>query len=97
MAIGMLQANKPSEAILSALTMRHGISRRQAYRYLVQAQPHHLQPLPIPGAKAVFTVNLPRRLITQIRAHCRQQRRPISHGVAEALQQWLEREAAHGP
>jgi hypothetical protein len=89
MAIRMLQREQSSRAILSALMTGRGVSRRQAYRYLSQAQ-RELKPRPVPEAKAIFTVNLPRRLTQQIRARCRQQRRPISHLVAAALQQWLE-------
>ena len=91
MAIRMLRRNQSSNTVLSALIRQGGVSRRQAYRYLLQAQSHR-ELLPVPAAKAVFTVNLPRRLIQQVRARCRQQHRPISHVVTEVLQQWL----AHG-
>ncbi len=95
MAIRMLQQQQSSKAILSALVEFKGLSRRQAYRYLLQAQ-SNLVLRPVPQAKAVFTVNLPRPLIQRVRARCRQQRRPISHLVAEALQHWLEQPPAHG-
>jgi hypothetical protein len=94
MAIRMLRRHKSSSAVLSALIGGGGVSRRQAYRYLLQAQSSEL--LPVPGPKAVFTVNLPRRLIQQVRARCRQQRRPISHLVARVLQRWLEEPSPHG-
>jgi hypothetical protein len=35
-------------------------------------------------------------LIQQVRARCRQQRRPISHLVARVLQRWLEEPSPHG-
>ena len=95
MAIRMLQQQQSSKAILAALIKLKDLSRRQAYRYLLQAQ-NNLVLRPVPQAKAVFTVNLPRPLIQQVRARCRQQRRPISHLVAEALQHWLEQPPAHG-
>ena len=93
MAIRMLQQQQSQESILSALVTRSGVSRRQAYRYLLQAQ-SNLKPRPMPEPKRVFTVNLPRRLIQAVRIRCRQQQRPISHVVAEVLQQWLE-QASH--
>jgi hypothetical protein len=96
MAIRMLQQQQSSKAVLSALIKFKGVSRRQAYRYLRQAQ-SNLVLRPVPQTKAVFTVNLPRPLIQQVRARCRQQHRPISHLVAEALQEWLEQPPAHGP
>jgi len=95
MAIRMLQPQQSSNAVLSALMRHKGVSRRQAYRYLLQAK-HHPVLRPVPQAKAVFTVNLPRPLIQQVRARCREQRRPISHLITEVLQQWLEQPAAHG-
>ena len=95
MAIRMLQRKQSPKAILSALIRRRGVSRRQAYRYLLQAQ-SNLQLRPIPEPRTVFTVNLPRPLIQQLRRRCRQQRRPISHVVTEVLQQWLAQLSTHG-
>jgi hypothetical protein len=95
MAIRMLQRQQSSDAVLSALMERVGVSRRQAYRYLLQAQ-SNLQLRPVPEAKAVFTVNLPRRLIQQMRVRCRRQGQPISHVVAKVLQQWLDQPTSHG-
>jgi len=95
MAIRMLQQQQSSRAILSALMDRRGVSRRQAYRYLLQAQ-SNLELRPVPEAKVVFTVKLPRRLIQAVRARCHQQRQPISQVVAEVLQQWLEPPSSHG-
>jgi hypothetical protein len=95
MAVRWLQQQRSTEAILSALSQRWSISRRQAYRYLLHAQ-QHLEVRTIPEPKAVFTVNLPRPLIRAVRARCRRQGRPISHVVAEVLQRWLEQASAHG-
>jgi hypothetical protein len=95
MAIRMLQRQQSSDTVLSALMKRVGVSRRQAYRYLLQAQ-SNLQLRPVPEAKAVFTVNLPRRLIQQMRVRCRRQGQPISHVVAKVLQQWLDQPTSHG-
>jgi len=86
----MLRQQQSPAAIVSALA-KGGLSRRQAYRYVLQAQK---QPElhPVPPAKAVFTVNLPVRLIREVRARCRQQQRRISHVVGGLLEQWLERQ-----
>jgi transposase-like protein len=91
MAIRILRQKQSPAAVVSALIQGGGISRRQAYRYLRQAQQQpQLQPAPPP--KAVFTVNLPQRLIQEVRHRCRQQQRRISHVVADLLQEWLERQ-----
>jgi len=95
MAIRMLQRQQSSNAVLSALMKRAGVSRRQAYRYLLQAQ-SDFQPRPVPDVKAVFTVNLPRQLIQQMRIRCRRQGKPISHIVAQVLQRWLDQPPTHG-
>lgn len=95
MTVRWLQQQRSPEAVLSALSHRCGLSRRQAYRYLLQAQ-NHLELRPVPEPKAVFTVNLPRRLIGAIRVRCRHERQPISRVVAQVLEQWLQQSAAHG-
>jgi hypothetical protein len=95
MVVRWLQQERSPEAILSALMVRAGVSRRQAYRYLLQAQ-KRVALRPVPEQRNVFTVNLPRRLIRAVRARCRQQRRRISHVVTEVLQQWLEQPSSHG-
>jgi hypothetical protein len=95
MAIRWLQQPRSPKAILSALMTQAGVSRRQAYRYLLRAQ-SNLQVRPVPEPKAVFTVNLPRGLIQALRKRCRRERRPISHVVAEVLQAWLEAQSGHG-
>jgi hypothetical protein len=95
MTVRWLQQQRSPEAILSALIQRCGLSRRQAYRYLLQAQ-SRLELRPVPEPKAVFTVHLPRRLIRAVRVRCRRQRRPISQMVAEVFERWLEQSSAHG-
>ena len=95
MAVRWLQQQRSPEAILSALMTYSGRSRRQAYRYLLQAQ-SRLELRPVPDPKSVFTVSLPQPLIQAVRARCRRQHRRISHVVAEVLRQWLEQPSAHG-
>lgn len=95
MTVRWLQQQRSTEAVLSALVQRCGLSRRQAYRYLLEAQ-NHREWRPVPEPKAVFTVNLPQPLIQAVRARCREQKLPLSRVVAQSLQQWLEQSSAHG-
>lgn len=95
MAVRGLQQRRSTEAILSALNKQGGLSPRQAYRYLLQAQ-SRLELRPVPQPKAVFTVNLPIKLIQAVRVRCRKRQQPISQVVAQVLQQWLEQSSAHG-
>jgi hypothetical protein len=87
----MLRQQQSPAAVVSALVKGGGISHRQAYRYLLQAQKQPQLQL-APPTKAVFTVNLPRRLIQEVRHRCRRQQRRISHVVADLLQEWLKRQ-----
>ena len=95
MAVRWLRRQRSTEAILAALIQQGGLSRRQAYRYLLQAQ-SRLELRPLPEPKAVFTVNLPIKLIQAVRLGCRKRQQPISRIVAQVLQQWLEQSSAHG-
>ena len=95
MAVRGLLQHRSTEAILSALIQQDGLSRRQAYRYLLQAQ-RRRQLRAVPEPKAVFTVNLPLPLIQAVRVRCRKRQQPISQVVAQVLQQWLEQNSAHG-
>ena len=95
MAVRGLQQKRSAEAVLSMLTAGSGLSRRQAYRYLLQAQ-SRLELRPVPAPKAIFTVNLPRPLIQAVRARCRRQGLRLSHVVASLLQQWLQPPLSHG-
>jgi hypothetical protein len=95
MVVRWLQQQRSPEAILSGLMECWGVSRRQAYRYLLQGQSQR-ELRPVPEPKAVFTVNLPQRLIRAVRTRCRQQQQPISTVVAEVLERWLEQSSSHG-
>jgi len=93
--INLLKQRTSASRILSEIVARYGLSRRQAYRYLQQAQ-RAASPLPVPDQKAVFTVKLPRTLITQVRRQAGQQRSSISAWVEHALRLGLEQSKSHG-
>jgi hypothetical protein len=95
MVVRGLQQQRPPEAIVSGVVERWGVSRRQAYRYLLQGR-SRLELRPVPEAKAVLTVSLPQPLLRALRRRCRQQQKPVRWVVAEILQQWLEQSSAHG-
>ena len=95
LTLSLLQQQTSSSEVLKALIVRYGLSRRQAYRYLQQAQ-QSASPLPIPEPKAVFTVKLPRSLIPQVRQQARQHRCSISQWVERALRLELSHAKGHG-
>jgi len=74
---------------------RYRISRRQAYRYLQQAQSAR-GPLMVPEAKRVFTVKLSVSLIRQVRQQARREGGTISQWVEAALRRSLTLRQGHG-
>lgn len=95
MAIELLKKNASLAEAVSSLASRCGLSRRQAYRYLQQAQAAE-KPLPIPESKSVFTVKLPIGLIHAVRTRARRRGQPIGDLVAHALEDFLGKEGSHG-
>jgi len=77
------------------LITHYGISRRQAYRYLQEAQTAR-GPVPVPEAKRVFTVKLSVGLIRQVRQQARREGGTISQWVEAALRRSLNLRQGHG-
>jgi hypothetical protein len=94
-ALKFLQQDLPPVEAVRRLVRTHGVSKRQAHRYIQLAQ-QATAPMPIPEEKAVFTVKLPRTLIGQVRRNARQSGVAISDWVARALQRSLPADSAHG-
>ena len=97
MAIELLKTEASVGEAVSSLARRCRLSPRQAYRYLRQAQSVD-RPLPIPEAKAVFTVRLAPSLIKSVRRQARRRGEQISELVAQALEDFLQRKnpGSHG-
>ena len=94
-ALQCLQRNLPRAETARRLARAHGVSARQAYRYVELAR-QAAEPVLIPEDKAVFTVKLPRRLIGRVRRRARQSGLAINAWVAAALQQALSADSPHG-
>lgn len=67
-----LQAHGSRAQVLGKLMRAYGLSRRQAYRYVRQAQ-HMQELLLVPEAVAVLSVKLPRELLELARSQARAQ------------------------
>jgi predicted DNA-binding transcriptional regulator YafY len=91
----LLQQRTSRAEVLEGLVARYGLSRRQAYRYLQQAQ-RAVSPVPVPEPKAVFTVKLPHSLIVEVRRRARQERCPIGRWVERAVRLELNHARGHG-
>ena len=93
--VSLLKKKTSPQEALSWLITHYGISRRQAYRYLQQAQAAR-GPVPVPEAKRVFTVKLSVGLIRQVRQQARRGEGTISQWVEAALRRSLNLHQGHG-
>jgi predicted DNA-binding transcriptional regulator YafY len=71
------------------------ISKRQAYRYLHQAQKLR-QPVPVEDGKVSFTVKLSRRLVETLRTYAASTGLTLSEIVSRALRRILHRGGGRG-
>ncbi len=71
------------------LAQRHGLSERQARRYLERA--HADGPVEVPRAKVTFTVKLATDVVGRVRKQARRRGRTVSALVTQALVEFLER------
>ena len=83
----------PEAAVHLALTC--SISRRQAYRYLEQAQ-QLKRPVPVGDAKVSFTVKLSRGLVDRLRTYAASTGLTLSEIVSRALLAVLHRGRGRG-
>ena len=80
-ALALIKKYSSNSQVVSKLMKRYGVSERQAYRYVKDAE-QCKTPLPIPEEKIVFTVKLPSNLVEQIREFSRSMRGSISDTVS---------------
>lgn len=93
--VSLLRRKVSAPEALKWLVVRCGISRRQAYRYLQQAQAAR-GPLMLPEVKKVFTVKLSVSLIRKVRQRVRREGGTISQWVEAALVHSLNPPRGHG-
>ena len=93
--VSLLKKKTSPQEALGWLITHFGISRRQAYRYLQQAQSTR-GPVPVPESKKVFTVKLSVGLIREVRQQARRGGGTISQWVETALRRSLNLRQGHG-
>ena len=69
----------------ATLSTQYGISKRQAYRYVQEAESAGKQ-IPVPDQKIAFTVKLSENLTQEIRQYARLKGQTLSEVVTEALE-----------
>lgn len=77
------------------LTEEFGLSQRQAYRYLRQAQTIK-RPVPIETPSVAITVKVPEDIAVKLRAHAHATGSTIGDVVARAVSSLLVREHRRG-
>ena len=78
-----------------AMVVQYGISKRQAYRYIAEAQKIGTY-IPIPESKIAFTVKLTPNLIQKLRQYSIQSGISLSQIVTLALEIFLRRGRGRG-
>ena len=88
--VAWIEQGGSSGEVVNRLSARYGISKRQAYRYVQQAQVQGQRVL-IPEPKIAFTVKLSETLIQRLRVCAKSSGRSLSEIVARALETFLSK------
>jgi predicted DNA-binding transcriptional regulator YafY len=92
--MSLLRKGSGTDEAISVLMAQFGVSRRQAYRYIQEAQ-RRRHAMPVPEEKVVFTVKLPKSLVALIRLFSNSSGDSLSNIVTQALRAFLKRRG-HG-
>jgi hypothetical protein len=87
-AVELMHESASVSQAVDALAARYAISRRQAYRYVSEAQAAG-DTVPVPEPNVAFTVKLPRHLVRAVRERATAREVPLSEWVARALAAFL--------
>ena len=91
----LLRKHDPLPEVAEHLAHACSISRRQAYRYLEQAQ-QLKHPVPVGDAKVSFTVKLSHHLVDRLRAYAAATGLTLSEIASRALSAVLHRGGGRG-
>ena len=94
-ALELLNGTLSSAEAAQQLAKAHGMSMRQAYRYL-QAARLERQPVSIPEQKIPFTVKLAPSLVTALRQHASSRKMPLSEVLQIAIADYLQADGQDG-
>lgn len=89
-ARSLIREGVSTEETVAEMMDRFAVSRRQAYRYLEQAQ-RIKRRVSVPERKVVFTVKLPESLVSFLRRVAGSTGESLSALVAQALKTFLKR------
>jgi predicted DNA-binding transcriptional regulator YafY len=87
-AISFLKECRSLAQAAMALSVQYGISKRQAYRYVKEAESAG-RTIPVPDQKVAFTVKLSQNLAQAIRQYANLKGQTLSEVVTQALEAFL--------
>lgn len=88
-ALTLIKSEDSLSGAAMALARRYRISKRQAYRYVREAELIGKQ-VPVPDAKIAFTVKLSKNLIKALRKYAKTTGKSLSEIVTQALEAFLQ-------
>ena len=94
-AFHLLAQGYPLTEAAEALTQLFGFSRRQAYRYLLEAQAIDA-PVLIASPSIPITIKIPADVVKRLRSHAQTSGMTIGEIVAQAIVSFLDKLHRHG-
>ncbi|MBW1678128.1 MAG: ribbon-helix-helix protein, CopG family [Deltaproteobacteria bacterium] len=94
-ALVLIKSEKSLSGAATALARRYRISKRQAYRYIREAELIGKQ-IPVPDTKIAFTVKLSKNLIEALRKYAKSTGQSLSEIVTQALEAFLQNGRGRG-
>jgi hypothetical protein len=88
-ALILIREEESSAKVAAALADKYGISKRQAYRYVHEAEGIGKE-VPVPDTKIAFTVKLSKNLIKALRKYAKTTGQSLSEIVAQALEVFMQ-------
>jgi predicted DNA-binding transcriptional regulator YafY len=88
-ALTLIKTKGSLSSAASALARRYRISKRQAYRYVREAEMIGEQ-VPVPDTKIAFTVKVSKNLIKTLRKYAKATGQNLSEIVTQALESFLQ-------
>jgi hypothetical protein len=87
--LALIKSEESLSSAATTLARRYRISKRQAYRYVREAE-RIGKKVPVPDVKLAFTVKLSKNLIKALRKYTKTTGQSLSEIVAQALEAFLQ-------
>jgi len=94
-AFDLLARGRNLAEAAAVMAEEFGLSQRQAYRYLQEAQGIK-RPLPAAMPTVPITIKVPEDVVVKLRAHAHDSGLTIGEVVARAVLRWIAQERRHG-